>query len=109
MDAGIYGRLFTLNVEGDDMKNKANYVFVALWLFVFTALELALYSQAGLGAWRMGGLLTLMASKALLVALVYMNLRHEGWALQLAFFAPIPVAIYFLLFMLYDAAYLWRS
>jgi len=91
------------------MQNKGSYVYVAIWLFMFTALEILLYSQAGLGVWRTWGLLTLMTSKALMVALVYMNLRQEGWALRVAFFAPIPVAIYFLLFMLYDAAYLWRS
>ncbi len=91
------------------MQNKGNYIYVAVWLFVLTILELLLYPQAGLGAWRVWGLLTLMGVKALMVALVYMNLRQEGWALRLAFFAPIPVAIYFLLFMLYDAAYLWRS
>ena len=91
------------------MQNKGSYLYVAVCLFVMTGLELILYSQSGLGSWRIWGLLTLMGSKALMVALVYMNLRKEGWALRLAFFAPIPVAIYFLLFMLYDAAYLWKS
>ncbi len=91
------------------MENSKKYLFVALCLFAFTILELFLYPQLGLGAWRTWGLLILMSSKALMVALVYMNLNHEGWALRLAFFAPIPVAIYFLLFMLYDAAYLWKS
>ena len=91
------------------MGKKTNYLYVAVWLFVFTAIELVLYPQPGLGNWRIAGLLTLMATKALMVALVYMNLKEEGWALKLAFFAPIPVAIYFLLFMLYDAAYLWKS
>ncbi|MBI4309797.1 MAG: cytochrome C oxidase subunit IV family protein [Candidatus Omnitrophica bacterium] len=91
------------------MRNKTNYLYVAVWLLVFTILELFLYPHLDLGNWRVWGLLTLMGSKALMVALVYMNLRQEGWALRLAFFAPIPVAIYFLLFMLYDAAYLWKS
>ena len=91
------------------MEKPVNYIYVAIWLFVFTAIELILYPQLGLGDWRVWGLLTLMTTKALMVALVYMNLRKEGWALKVAFFAPIPVAIYFLLFMLYDAAYLWRS
>ena len=91
------------------MEKKTSYLYVAIWLFVFTSLELFLYPQLGLGAWRLGGLLMLMAAKALMVALVYMNLNKEGWALKLAFCAPIPVAIYFLLFMLYDAAYLWKS
>ncbi len=89
--------------------NKTNYLIIAVWLFVFTIIEMFLYPQLSLGAWRFWGLLTIMTSKVMMVSLVYMNLRQEGWALRLAFFAPIPVAIYFLLFMLYDAAYIWKS
>ncbi|OGX31062.1 MAG: hypothetical protein A2787_01320 [Omnitrophica WOR_2 bacterium RIFCSPHIGHO2_01_FULL_48_9] len=85
------------------------YIYVAIWLSMFTVLELSIFSHLNWGAWRTAGLLTLMTSKALMVALIYMNLRQEGWGLRLAFFAPIPVGIYFLLFMLYDAAYVWRS
>jgi hypothetical protein len=91
------------------MTNKGFYLYVAVCLCAMTVLELLLYPQLNLGVWRTSGLLVLMGSKALMVALAYMNLRKEGWALQAAFFAPIPVAIYFLLFMLYDAAYLWKS
>ena len=91
------------------MTNKSFYSYIAICLAAMTGLELMLFSQLGLGAWRTYGLLVLMGSKALMVALAYMNLRKEGWALKLAFFAPIPVAVYFLLFMMYDAAYLWRS
>ncbi|MBL8014084.1 MAG: hypothetical protein JNN05_09580 [Candidatus Omnitrophica bacterium] len=91
------------------MTSKGSYLYIAVFLGIMTAVELFLYPQHGLGQWRTTGLLTLMGSKALMVALAYMNLRKEGWALKIAFFAPIPVAIYFLLFMLYDAAYLWKS
>lgn len=91
------------------MVKKNTYFYVAVWLVVFTVLELLMFSHLEWGGWRTWGLLTIMTSKALMVALVYMNLRQEGWALRLAFFAPIPVAIYFLLFMVYDAAYIWRS
>jgi cytochrome c oxidase subunit IV len=71
--------------------------------------ELMIFQRADLGGMRTNLLLLLMGTKALIVALAYMNLRKEGWALQVAFFAPIPVAVYFLLFMLYDAAYVWKS
>ena len=91
------------------MQTNKMYLYVAFWLCVFTILELLIYPRLDLGVWRTAGLLTLMTSKALMVALVYMNLRREGWGLRLAFFAPIPVGIYFLLFMIYDAAYLWHS
>ena len=91
------------------MRTNKIYVYAAIWLSVFTILELLIYSHLNWGTWRTVGLLSLMTSKALMVALVYMNLRREGWGLRLAFFAPIPVGIYFLLFMIYDAAYLWHS
>lgn len=90
------------------MKSRG-YVPVALWLFALTFFELMVFQRSDLGALRNNLLLILMGTKALLVALVYMNLKQEGWALKVAFFAPIPVAIYFLLFMLYDAAYVWKS
>ncbi len=90
------------------MKGK-NYLWVTGWMILLTIVELFVYSQASWGSWRTGWLLTLMATKALLVALIYMNLKAEGWAFKAAFFIPIPVAIYFLLFMMYDAAYLWHS
>jgi caa(3)-type oxidase subunit IV len=91
------------------MERKPNYIFLTGLLLALTFLEIAIYPQLDLGAWRIWSLLMLMTTKALIVALTYMNLKNEGWALRLAFFAPIPVAIYFLLFMLYDAAYVWRS
>ena len=91
------------------MVKKIAYGYVAFWLFAFTFLELYLYSQQALGDWRVWGLLTIMTCKALMVALVYMNLKSEAWGLKFAFFAPIPVGIYFLLMMLYDAAYVWKS
>ena len=91
------------------MEKRVSALYVAAWLVGLTVLELSLYPLIDLGAWRIWGLLILMSAKALMVALVYMNLKQEGWALKLAFFAPIPVAIYFLLFMLYDAAFVWRS
>lgn len=90
------------------MKNK-EYTSVAVWLFVLTIAELFVYPKGDLSLLRNGLLLSLMATKALLVALAYMNLRKEGWALKVAFFAPIPVALYFLFFLLYDAAYVWKS
>lgn len=108
MDVGLYRCLSVVTTHRRTMKRNG-YLSVAMGLGVFTVLELLIYSQFELGAWRTWGLLTLMTSKALMVALVYMNLKHEGWALRLAFFAPIPVGIYFLLFMIYDATYLWKS
>lgn len=88
--------------------NKA-YLAVAVSLVVLTIFELLTFSRLDWGMARNYWLLGLASTKGLLVALIYMNLRREGWALKLAFFILIPVAAYFLLFMLYDAAYLWKS
>ncbi len=89
--------------------NNRKYLIIAMWLFVLTLIELFVFPRLDMGQMRVNLLLSLMTAKALIVALVYMNLKKEGWALKVAFFAPIPVAIYFIYFMLYDAAYVWRS
>ncbi len=89
--------------------NNRKYLIIAMWLFVLTLIELFVFPRLDMGQMRVNLLLSLMTAKALIVALVYMNLKQEGWALKVAFFAPIPVAIYFIYFMLYDAAYVWRS
>lgn len=91
------------------MSLNKTYLITAIVLLVLTAIELAIYGRSDLGMTRNFLLLTLMTVKALTVVLVYMNLKAEPLTLKIAFFILIPVGIYFLLFMLYDAAYLWRS
>ncbi|MBI5150341.1 MAG: hypothetical protein HZA28_06190 [Candidatus Omnitrophica bacterium] len=85
------------------------YVAIVISLLVLTALELTIYPRVELGSARNAVLLTAMAIKALLVVLVYMNLKNEPLTLKISFFILIPVAAYFLLFMLYDAKYIWHS
>lgn len=91
------------------MSLNRTYFITAAALLALTILELAIYGRADLGAARVALLLTLMAVKALTVVLVYMNLKNEPLTLKIAFFILIPVGVYFLLFMVYDAAYVWRS
>ena len=91
------------------MSQSKTYMTIAGALLVLTLIELMIFGQTGLGLARYGWLLTLMTVKALLVALFYMNLRREPLSLKIAFFILIPVGTYFLLFMLYDAAYIWGS
>ncbi len=85
------------------------YSAIAVSLMVLTVLELTLYGRSDLGITRNYLLLALMTVKALTVVLVYMNLKCEPLTLKISFFILIPVGLYFLLFMLYDAAYVWRS
>lgn len=91
------------------MSRKRTYITIAVLLLLLTLMELMIFGQTGLGLARNGWLLTLMAVKALLVALFYMNLTKEPLSLKIAFFILIPVGLYFILFMMYDAAYIWRS
>jgi cytochrome c oxidase subunit IV len=74
-----------------------------------TFIELAIFGRTDLGAVRTHLLLTLMTVKALIVALVYMNLKNEPLTLKISFFILLPVGLYFLLFMLYDARWVWLS
>lgn len=85
------------------------YITIAVSLLVLTLIELMIFGRTDLGATRNGLLLTLMAVKALTIVLVYMNLKSEPLTLKIAFFILIPVGVYFLLFMMYDAAYVWYS
>lgn len=85
------------------------YVAIAISLLVLTLIELAVFGRADWGVARNILLLTLMTGKALTVALAYMNLKSEPLTLKISFFILIPVGVYFLLFMMYDAAYVWRS
>ena len=85
------------------------YVMITTVLLALTFIELSIFGRTDLGMTRNFLLLTLMAVKALTVVLVYMNLKNEPLTLKISFFILIPVGIYFLLFMMYDAAYLWTS
>lgn len=85
------------------------YFFIAVSLLILTIFELSIFGRSELGTLRINLLLTLMTVKALLVALVYMNLKNEPLTIKISFFILIPVGLYFLLFMLYDAAFLWKS
>ncbi len=84
------------------------YITVAIILGILTAIELMIFGRSDMPS-RTNVLLGLMTAKALLVALVYMNLKGEPLTIKISFFILIPVGLYFLLFMLYDAAYIWKS
>lgn len=85
------------------------YLPIAGALLFLTLVELMIFGRMDLGIIRNTLLLTLMTVKALLIVLVYMNLKSEPFTLKIAFFILIPVGIFFLLFMMYDAAYIWFS
>ncbi len=91
------------------MASTRTYVIIAISLLALTLIELAVFGRAELGFTRNILLLALMTGKALTVALAYMNLKSEPLTLKISFFILIPVGIYFLLFMMYDAAYVWHS
>jgi cytochrome c oxidase subunit IV len=91
------------------MSLNAKYIIITVALGLFTVIEVLIYPQGHLGMMRNILLLALMTTKALTVVLAYMNLSREPLTLKIAFFILIPVGLYFLLFMMYDAAFIWRS
>lgn len=109
MDVCFYSRLFIVTPGRENMSLTKTYIIIAVSLLVLTLIEFMIFGRTDLGATRNGLLLTLMAVKALTIVLVYMNLKSEPLTLKIAFFILIPVGIYFLLFMMYDAAYVWHS
>lgn len=91
------------------MSNNKTYLITAVALAILTVFELITFQHVEWGMARVLWIMGLAAVQGLTIILVYMNLRREGWALKLSFFILLPVVVYFLLFMVYDAAYLWRS
>lgn len=98
-----------MDIMAQSRTQSGTYITIAVSLLVLTAIELIIFIQTGWGFTRNVWLLTLMTTKALMVALFYMNLSREPLSLKIAFFMMIPIEAGVLLFMLYDATYLWRS
>ena len=91
------------------MSNNKIYPITAMALAILTVFELMIFQRLDWGMARVLWIMGLAAVQGLTIVLVYMNLRKEGWALKLSFFILLPVAVYFLLFMVYDAMYVWKS
>lgn len=70
----------------------AGYLIVASFLMVLTGMELTVFYVTALKPVLVPLLLTLAAAKFGLVAMFYMHLHYERWALSAVFFFPLAIA-----------------
>jgi len=90
-----------------EKNHKKLYINTTLWLAVLTIIEIGIsyweiprFSQVGL-------LLTFAVAKMAFVAYVFMHLYYEERILRRILFVPIPLLIYFLLGLAYEAKFEW--
>jgi cytochrome c oxidase subunit IV len=89
------------------INHKSLYIKTTIVLAILTLIEVGIsywniprFSQVGL-------LLTFALAKMALVAYIFMHLYYEEKVLRRILFIPIPLMIYFLLFLAYDATFTW--
>ena len=87
--------------------HKSIYLKNAIWLAILTFLEVGIayieISRSG----QVVLLLAFAATKMMLVAMIYMHLRHETKVLKRILFVPIPAGILFTLALMYDLPFRW--
>ena len=87
--------------------HKSIYLKNAIWLAIITFLEVGIayieISRSG----QVVLLLAFAATKMMLVAMIYMHLRHETKVLKRILFVPIPAGILFTLALMYDLPFRW--
>ena len=86
---------------------KSIYLKNALWLVILTVLEVGVayieISRSG----QVVLLLAFAATKMMLVAMIYMHLRHETKVLKRILFVPIPAGILYTVALMYDLPFRW--
>ncbi len=86
---------------------RREYLAVFVGLVGLTALEVGVVRMPGVGRGPMiAALLGLAASKAALIGLFFMHLRHETRALRLTVFGPLAAPAVYALALMADSA--WR-
>ena len=87
--------------------HKSIYLKNAIWLAIFTILEVGIaYVEIS----RLGQVVLLLAfaaTKMMLVAMIYMHLRYETRILKRILFVPIPAGILFTVALMYDLPFRW--
>ena len=86
---------------------KSIYLKNALWLVILTVLEVGV---AYIEISRSGQIVLLLAfavTKMMLVAMIYMHLRHETKVLKRILFVPIPAGILYTVALMYDLPFRW--
>ncbi|SVC73950.1 uncharacterized protein METZ01_LOCUS326804 [marine metagenome] len=87
--------------------HKSIYLKNAIWLAILTILEVGIayieISRSG----QVVLLLAFAATKMMLVAMIYMHLRHETKVLKRILFVPIPAGILYTVALMYDLPFRW--
>ena len=87
--------------------HKPIYLKNAIWLAILTFLEVGIayieISRSG----QVVLLLAFAATKMMLVAMIYMHLRHETKVLKRILFVPIPAGILYTVALMYDLPFRW--
>jgi cytochrome c oxidase subunit IV len=87
--------------------NRREYLFVFVALAVLTAIELTVIRVPGIARGAMVAALVLLAvSKASLIGLFFMHLKHETRILKLTVLVPLLTPAVYALALISDAA--WR-
>ena len=87
--------------------HKALYIKTTITLAILTIIEV------GISYWdiprfgQVGLLLTFALAKMAFVAYIFMHLYYEQKFLRKILFVPIPLLVFFLLFLAYDATFTW--
>ncbi len=87
--------------------HKSIYLKNAIWLAILTILEVGIayieISRSG----QVVLLLAFAATKMMLVAMIYMHLRHETKVLKRILFVPIQAGILYTVALMYDLPFRW--
>lgn len=83
------------------------YITNAVLLAVLTVIEIFVYDAAISRISLVSLLLTITVTKMVLVAMVYMHLKYETKQLRRLLLIPVPLAILFLLGVVYDLSFSW--
>ncbi|HVA82093.1 MAG TPA: cytochrome C oxidase subunit IV family protein [Candidatus Binataceae bacterium] len=82
------------------------YVIVAAFLCVLTAMEITVFYVPALKTVIVPVLLVLAAAKFALIAMFFMHLKYDSWALSVFFLFPLLMAFVLLFALLMLFAYL---
>ena len=87
--------------------HKSIYLKNAIWLAILTFLEVGIADIEISRSGQVVLLLAFAATKMMLVAMIYMHLRHETKVLKRILFVPIPAGILYTVALMYDLPFRW--
>lgn len=95
------------HAHGHHAPNRKEYMYVFLALFVLTVIEVAVAQVPGLSKTLLGvALVGLAVSKAAIVGLYYMHLKHETKVMRLTVAIPMATPAVYALVLIAEGA--WR-